>query len=96
MLRPMRRHVLSVLVLIAATPSFGAGFVALSLPGSQLVALSADGRAAAGGLVGGASGGFHWREGAPVETSARMPSPLLQRNALVPRSALTAVPATRG
>lgn len=63
----MRRHLLSAFVLLASTPSFGAGFHALSVPGSQLVALSADGRTAAGGLVGGPSGGFRWREDAPLQ-----------------------------
>ena len=59
----MRRHVLAALVLLVSMPSFGAGFRALSLPGSQLSALSADGRSAAGGLVGGSSGGFVWHDG---------------------------------
>lgn len=66
-MRGMQRHALTAVVLLASAPSFGAGFHALSVPGSQLVALSADGRVAAGGLVGGASGGFRWHEGAPVE-----------------------------
>jgi uncharacterized membrane protein len=44
-----------------------AGFVALDAPGSQLVALSADGRVAAGTLSGAASGGFRWREGRGLE-----------------------------
>jgi hypothetical protein len=66
-MRAMQRHALLAVVLLASTPTFGAGFHALSVPGSQLVALSADGRTAAGGLVGGASGGFRWREGAPLE-----------------------------
>lgn len=66
-MRGMQRHVLSAVVLLASAPSFGAGFHALSVPGSQLAALSADGRTAAGGLVGGATGGFRWHEGAPVE-----------------------------
>ena len=63
MLRAMRRHVLSALVLLTSMPVCGAGFGALSLPGSQLSVLSADGQSAAGGLVGGASGGFRWHEG---------------------------------
>jgi hypothetical protein len=66
-LRDMPRRFRAVIVLLASKPCFGAGFHALSLPGSQLVALSADGTAAAGGLVGGASGGFRWREGRPTE-----------------------------
>jgi len=63
----MRRHVLTAILSLASLPSFGAGFHALSLPGSQLAALSADGRSAAGGLVGGAGGGFRWREGESAE-----------------------------
>ncbi|HKE48600.1 MAG TPA: hypothetical protein VKB52_11095 [Rhodanobacteraceae bacterium] len=59
----MRRHVLTAFVLAASMPVSGAGFLPLSLPGSQLSALSADGQSAAGGLVGGASGGFRWHEG---------------------------------
>jgi uncharacterized membrane protein len=68
MLRRVYRYLLSVFALVASMPSFGAGFRALSLPGSQLAALSADGRTAAGGLVTGASGGFRWREDAPPQT----------------------------
>jgi len=66
-MRGMQRHALTAVVLLASTPSFGAGFHALSVPGSQLVALSADGHTAAGGLIGGTSGGFRWREGEPLQ-----------------------------
>lgn len=54
---------------LAATPAVAgtAGFVGLDAPGSQLVALSADGRVAAGTLSGAASGGFRWREGRGLE-----------------------------
>jgi hypothetical protein len=55
------------LVLCLAAQSASAGeFRALSLPGSQLVAMSADGRSAAGGVIGGGSGGFRWHEGEPA------------------------------
>ena len=66
-MRDMQRHALSAVVLLASAPCFGAGFHALSVPGSQLAALSADGRVAAGGLVGGPTGGFRWRDGAPPQ-----------------------------
>jgi uncharacterized membrane protein len=57
-----------------------ASFVGLELPGSQLSALSRDGQAGAGNLVGAASGGFRWRAGEPAEllhdaVSARAISP---------------------
>lgn len=42
-------------------------FIALDAPGSQLMALSADGRIAAGTVSGGPSGGFRWREGKRIE-----------------------------
>jgi uncharacterized membrane protein len=55
-------------LLLSAWPlTVSAGFVGLDLPGSQLNALSRDGRTAAGSLIGGASGGFRWREGGRVE-----------------------------
>jgi len=59
----MRRFLPIAFALLVSLPASGAGFHALSLPGSQLAALSADGRSAAGSLVGGASGGFVWHEG---------------------------------
>lgn len=40
----------------------GAGFTALDMPGSQLLALSRDGRAGAGSLIGANTGGFRWSE----------------------------------
>ena len=52
-----------ITLLLLANPWPGvaaAGFTALDLPGSQLIALSEDGRIAAGGLVGAPSGGFRW------------------------------------
>src|SRR5215467_9829824 len=67
MLRRMRRHLLSAIVTLTSLPCFGAGFHALSLPGSQLDAMSADGRSAAGCLVGGKGGGFRWQEGESPE-----------------------------
>jgi hypothetical protein len=70
MLRRMRQLVLPALFVLASLPASGAGFAALSMPGSQLGALSADGRVAAGGLVGGASGGFRWREGEGAQALA--------------------------
>lgn len=66
-MRGMQRHALTAVVLLVSTPSFGAAFHALSVPGSQLVALSDDGHTGAGGLIGGTSGGFRWREGEPVQ-----------------------------
>lgn len=66
----MRRYVMPVIFLLASMPAFGAGFRVLSLPGSQLGVLSADGRSAAGGLVGGTSGGFRWHEGETPEILA--------------------------
>jgi len=63
----MRRSVIPAIFVLASVPAFGAGFHALSLPGSQLGVLSADGRSGAGGLVGGASGGFRWNEGETPE-----------------------------
>lgn len=57
-------RILPPLLCLLATSLAAAGeFRALSLPGSQLGALSADGRAAAGGVIGAASGGFRWQEG---------------------------------
>lgn len=64
----MHFHIAPILVAFASAHAFAGGFHALSLPGSQLAALSADGKVAAGGLAGGASGGFRWREGEPAET----------------------------
>jgi hypothetical protein len=58
-----------LLALLSMSASAGE-FRALSMPGSQLAALSADGRSAAGGLIGGASGGFRWQEGAPPRVLA--------------------------
>lgn len=58
----MLRQAFALYLFVAATPSLAAAFHALALPGSQLAALSADGRCAAGGLVGGNSGGFIWSE----------------------------------
>lgn len=52
-----------LLCLLAASSAAAGDFHAFALPGSQLAALSADGRTAAGGVIGGASGGFRWREG---------------------------------
>jgi uncharacterized membrane protein len=57
---------LPLLALLSLSASAGE-FRALSMPGSQLAALSADGRSAAGGVIGGASGGFRWHEGTPPE-----------------------------
>jgi hypothetical protein len=69
----MRRSLPIAFALLVSLPASGAGFHALSLPGSQLAALSADGHSAAGSLVGGASGGFRWREGeAPVVLTGAM------------------------
>jgi hypothetical protein len=65
-----KRLLLPAVLLVSSLPCAGAGFQALSLPGSQLAALSADGRTAAGGLVDGRSGGFRWREGAPAQLLA--------------------------
>ena len=63
----MFRTLPTLLCLLAASSAAAGDFHAFALPGSQLAALSADGRAAAGGVIGGASGGFRWREGeAPV------------------------------
>jgi hypothetical protein len=50
-------------LMIAASAAAAGEFHALSLPGSQLAALSADGHAAAGGVIGSASGGFCWHQG---------------------------------
>jgi uncharacterized membrane protein len=61
----MHRRLIPAILLLGTLPAFGAGFQALSLPGSQLAALSADGCTAAGGVVDGASGGFRWHAGAP-------------------------------
>lgn len=73
-------RLLPIVLLIGSTPSFAAGFRALGLPGSQLAALSDDGRSAAGSLIGSASGGFRWRAGEaprllPGAVSARAISP---------------------
>jgi len=50
------------LVLLPASPIRAAepAFVALKMPGSQLIALSHDGLTAAGALIGSGSGGFRW------------------------------------
>lgn len=42
--------------------AWSAGFTALGAPGSQLLALSRDGRAGAGSLIGATTGGFRWSE----------------------------------
>jgi uncharacterized membrane protein len=61
------RTLLFAALLASPAIAAAAGFVALDAPGSQLVALSADGRVAAGTLSGAASGGFRWREGRGLE-----------------------------
>lgn len=63
--------VLLLAALLAAPAASGAGFVALDLPGSQLVALSADGRVAAGSVNRNVHGGFRWREDGGVELLAQ-------------------------
>jgi uncharacterized membrane protein len=63
----MHKPLLPLLLSLFALPAFAGGFEALSLPGSQLAALSADGRSAVGGLIGSVSGGFRWHEGKPIE-----------------------------
>lgn len=67
----MFRTLLPLSYLIAASTAVAGDFHALSLPGSQLSALSADGHAAAGGVIGGASGGFRWHEGEPAQLLER-------------------------
>lgn len=57
----MRSRLLAVLSLCSPLPAAAAGFTALDLPGSQLTALSEDGRVAAGSLAGSDSGGFRWQ-----------------------------------
>jgi hypothetical protein len=64
------RHLLPALLMLGCLPCAGAGFQALGLPGSQLAALSADGRGAAGGLVDARSGGFRWHEGSSPQLLA--------------------------
>jgi len=49
--------------LLALSSPAEATFIALDVPGSQLSALSRDGRIAAGSLAGAASGGFRWQAG---------------------------------
>lgn len=75
----MRRNVshsvrrLSAAALLAfANTAAAAQFLPLNVPGSQLVALSHDGRVAAGTLSGHAGGGFRWSEqrGAEVLSDA--------------------------
>lgn len=66
----MYQLLLPTLLLFGTVPAVGAGFHPLSLPGSQLGALSADGLSAAGGVVDGASGGFHWHAGTPPQLLA--------------------------
>lgn len=53
----------TALIVLASLAAADARFVALDLPGSQLTALSADGRAAAGSLSGDRNGGFLWQAG---------------------------------
>lgn len=48
--------------------AWSAGFTALGMPGSQLLALSRDGRAGAGSLVGASSGGFRWSEAHGIQS----------------------------
>ncbi|HEU4665158.1 MAG TPA: hypothetical protein VFS55_14110 [Dokdonella sp.] len=60
----MHRLLPPLLALLVATTASAEGFHALGLPGSQLAALSADGRTGVGGVIGAASGGFRWHEGA--------------------------------
>jgi len=59
------------LALLAATlacaPCAAATFLPLGVPGGQLSAMSDDGRSATGSVVGGAIGGFRWREGRPID-----------------------------
>lgn len=57
--------------LLAPPAASAAGFVAFDLPGSQLVALSSDGRVAAGTLNRTSHGGFRWRDGGRVELLAQ-------------------------
>jgi len=52
---------------LAVWPAHGAGFVSLDAGGSQLLALSSDGRSGAGSLAGGATGGFRWSDGRGVQ-----------------------------
>lgn len=63
----LARTLLLLACALAARPSAAASFLALGLRGSQLSALSADGRSATGSVVGAASGGFLWHEGHGAE-----------------------------
>lgn len=56
---------LALLGFAAANPAGAGEFIALGLPGSQIVALSADGCVAAGSISGG--GGFRWAVGAQTQ-----------------------------
>ena len=49
------------------TLAWSAGFTVLDMPGSQLLALSRDGRAGAGSLVGANTGGFRWSEARGIQ-----------------------------
>lgn len=62
----MRKRIVSLWALSWPVAA-GAGFAALDLPGSQLIALSHDGCVAAGSLVGREAGGFRWTAGGRVE-----------------------------
>jgi len=70
----LRASAARALVLFACVCSTGlpaaadaAGFTALGMPGSQLLALSRDGRVGAGGLVGANTGGFRWSQSRGVQ-----------------------------
>lgn len=60
----VRGWTLPACLCVATAPLYaaGAGFTSLEAPGSQLLTLSRDGRAGAGSLVGGSTGGFRWSE----------------------------------
>lgn len=54
---------LPALLVLSPPASAAPAFIGLDVPGSQLGALSHDGRVATGSLAGGASGGFRWQAG---------------------------------
>lgn len=65
------RGVLLASVLLASglpPPALGAGFTPLGMPGSQLLALSRDGRVGAGSLVGASTGGFRWSDAHGIQS----------------------------
>ncbi|WP_067648808.1 hypothetical protein [Dokdonella koreensis] len=67
---PSARRLLVLALLAGPLPAAAAGFVSLDLPGSQAVAISADGCIVAGNLLGDAGGGFRWSAAGGAERLA--------------------------